>query len=77
MNGAVFAASDQSQTWTSLLSADRQTERHIFTKEEQTILDKYEEVKHIIQTNSNTVEAAKCRKDSWQKKKLPMCECVN
>ena len=44
-----------------------------FTEEEQTIiLDKYEEVKHIIQTKSNTVEAAKCRKDSWQKKKLPM-----
>ena len=59
-------------------TVSRQTDRaaHI-TKEEQTILDKYEEVKHLIQTKSNTVEAAKCRKDSWQKKKLPMCECVN
>ena len=42
----------------------------LFTNEERIIiLDKYEEVKHIIQTKSNTVEAAKCRKDSWQKKK--------
>ena len=43
-------------------TVSRQTGRaaHI-TKEEQTILDKYEEVKHLIQTKSNTVEAAKCR----------------
>ena len=44
-----------------------------FTNEEQTILDKYEEVKHIIQAKGNTVAAAKCRKDSWKK----IVDCVN
>ena len=41
-----------------------------FTKEEHTIMDKYEEVKHIIQTNSNTVKAAKCRKKLAKEKKI-------
>ena len=42
-----------------------------FTNQEQAIiLDKYKEVKLIIQAKSKTVEAAKCRKDSWQKKEL-------
>ncbi|CAK6970967.1 hypothetical protein D5F01_LYC11269 [Scomber scombrus] len=36
--------------------------------EEQTIiLQKYEEFKHIIQAKSNTVAAAKARKERWQK----------
>ena len=75
MNGGVFAASDQSLTWTSPQTC-RQTDRAAhFTKEEQTIiLDKYEEVRHLIQSKINKVEAAKCRKDSWQKKNS---RCVN
>ena len=48
-----------------------------FTNEEQTIiLDKYEDVKHIIQAKSNTVAAAKCRKDSWQKNHR-LCEYIS
>lgn len=38
--------------------------RYIFYKEQTIILDKYKEVKDIIQAKSNTVAAAKCRKDS-------------
>ena len=39
-----------------------------FTMEEQTIIiHKYEEFKHIIQAKSNTVDAAKTRKECWQK----------
>ena len=49
MNGALFSASDQSQTWTSLQTCRQKGRAAHFTKEEQTILDKYEEVKHLIQ----------------------------
>lgn len=40
-----------------------------FINEEQIIIeDKYGAVEHIIQPKSNTVAAANCRKESWQKK---------
>lgn len=59
------AVCDQSQTWTS------QSDIAYFTKEgkkEQFILlPNYEDVKHIIQAKSNTVTAAKCKKDSCSK----------
>ena len=39
-----------------------------FTQEEQTlIMQTYETYKHIIMAKSNTVVAAKLRKESWQK----------
>ena len=39
-----------------------------FTQEEQTIImETYQTYKHIILAKSNTVAAAKSRKESWQK----------
>ena len=39
-----------------------------FTQEEQeAIMTEYEELKHVINVKSNTVTAAKARKECWQK----------
>lgn len=47
---------------------------YFINKEQITIEDKYEAVEHITQPKNNTVAAANCGKESWQKK---IGDCVN
>lgn len=68
-----FAAYDQLQTWQASWQ-----QRIIFDSASANyniILNKYEEVKRIIPAKTNTVAAAKWRKDSWQKN-IMFCDTV-